>query len=361
MPDPLHACPEMINCLTCTARLRCATPGRENTSMSTEPRSDQDTSLTLMMRVQRDPADPKAWDEFVYRYRPMIEAWCRTWGLQASDVDDVTQDVLLKLLAAIKRFQYDSSRSFRSWLKTVTTNALTDFVRARRRMTSRVQGQVEQLAESPDAMADLERKLEGAFDQELLDLAMSRVEKRVKPRNWQAFRSHRNRGALRRRGRRPAPDAGRATVCGQVARAEVPPGGDPDPPWGISGEEEARRGDEESRLRDRVSPRDSLRFVARSALARNRDRSRGAAAVEGRRFRILHPAFGHPFPTSGERTTRLARWEARLARGVSCRGGRCCRRGPSGGSRPGDRPCWGSRRTAGSCCSRHPRGSDVPA
>jgi RNA polymerase sigma factor (sigma-70 family) len=156
--------------------------------MATDPRSDQDTSLTLMMRIQKDPADPRAWDEFVQHYRPMIEAWCRKWGLQASDCDDVTQEVLVKLLAAIGKFQYDPSRSFRSWLKTVTQHALTDFARARRRLESRVKGQVELLAESPDAMADLERNLEGAFYGELLELAMRRVEKRVKPKNWQAFR-----------------------------------------------------------------------------------------------------------------------------------------------------------------------------
>ena len=156
--------------------------------MSTDSRSDKETSLTLMMRVQKDPADPRAWDEFVQHYRPMIEDWCRKWGLQASDADDVTQDVLLKLLAAIRQFEYDPARSFRAWLKTVTNNALTDFARARRRQESRVQGKVEWLAESPDAMADLERSLEGAFYGELVELAMRRVEKRVKPKTWQAFR-----------------------------------------------------------------------------------------------------------------------------------------------------------------------------
>jgi len=69
----------------------------------------------------------------------------------------------------------------------VTHHALTDFARARRRLESRVKRQVELLAEWQNAMADLERSLEGAFHGELLELAMRRVEKRVKPRNWQAF------------------------------------------------------------------------------------------------------------------------------------------------------------------------------
>jgi len=155
--------------------------------MATDPRSDKDTSLTLMMRLQKNPADTAAWDEFVQHYRPMVEDWCKKWGLQASDCDDVTQEVLVKLLVAIGQFQYDPSRSFRSWLKTVTQHALTDFARARRRLESRVKGQVDLLAEWQNAMADLERSLEGAFHGELLELAMRRVEKRVKPRNWQAF------------------------------------------------------------------------------------------------------------------------------------------------------------------------------
>ena len=154
--------------------------------MAHDPRSEKDTSLTLM-RLQKDPADSGAWDEFVQHYRPMIEAWCKKWGLQASDCDDVTQEVLVKLLAAIGQFQYDPSRSFRSWLKTVTDHALTDFARARKRFESRVKGQVDLLAEWQNAMADLEHSLERAFHGELLELAMRRVEKRVKPKNWQAF------------------------------------------------------------------------------------------------------------------------------------------------------------------------------
>src|SRR5208337_3697730 len=65
--------------------------------------SDDDTSATLIMRIQKDPADQQAWDEFVQRYRPMIHAWCLRSGAQPSDADDIAQEVLIKLLAAIKK------------------------------------------------------------------------------------------------------------------------------------------------------------------------------------------------------------------------------------------------------------------
>src|SRR5690349_5153446 len=86
----------------CAIRIAVAARrGREGAAMSTRPEGD--TSLTLIERVQRFPPDQKAWDEFVRRYHPMILAWCRKWGLQTSDADDVAQDVLLKLLAVMQR------------------------------------------------------------------------------------------------------------------------------------------------------------------------------------------------------------------------------------------------------------------
>jgi RNA polymerase sigma-70 factor (ECF subfamily) len=62
------------------------------------------TSLTLLGRLRRDPKDQAAWSEFVARYRPRILQWCRGWGLQESDAQDVTQDVLLKLNGLMGRF-----------------------------------------------------------------------------------------------------------------------------------------------------------------------------------------------------------------------------------------------------------------
>jgi len=168
--------------------------------MSTQ--SDDDTSATLMMRIQKDPVDPQAWDEFVQRYRPMIHAWCLKSGAQPSDADDIAQEVLVKLLAAIKNFQYDPTRSFRAWLKTVTRHAWNDLAMSRRHTTDRAGGLIEVLANSHDPLADLEQQLEDAFDRELLELAMRRVEKRVKSITWQAFR-------LTAIENRPGPEAAR--------------------------------------------------------------------------------------------------------------------------------------------------------
>lgn len=153
--------------------------------MSSDP--EDRTSITLIERVQRIPADGDAWDEFVRRYQPAIRAWCARWGLQASDADDVAQEVVIKLLAAMRKFQYDPSRSFSAWLKTVTHNALNDFHSDRRKEPGRTAVDLA-IVEQEAARAEFEQRLEYLFDRDLFEIAMRRVARRVKPATWDAFR-----------------------------------------------------------------------------------------------------------------------------------------------------------------------------
>jgi RNA polymerase sigma-70 factor (ECF subfamily) len=88
----------------------------------------------------------------------------------------------------MKKYRYDPDVGFRGWLKTVTHNAWLDFVASRRRTHGQDVGRLAAIADSHDAMADLERQMEQAFEQELLELAMRRVEQRVRPTTWEAFR-----------------------------------------------------------------------------------------------------------------------------------------------------------------------------
>jgi len=146
-----------------------------------------DTSLTLLERLQNNPDDPQAWSLFVERYQPRIRRWCVTWGLQDCDADDVSQDVLIKLFGALRKFRYDPERSFRAWLKTVTQHAWFDFLAARRKDPSQTRARMDRIVDSAEAQSDLERQIEDAFEHELLEVATRHVKKRVKPATWEAF------------------------------------------------------------------------------------------------------------------------------------------------------------------------------
>jgi RNA polymerase sigma-70 factor (ECF subfamily) len=82
------------------------------------------THSTLIARLA-DGADADAWREFCDRYGELIRGFCVRRGLQAADVDDVRQDVLLSLSKAMPGFEYDPSKGlFRSYLKTIVVRAI---------------------------------------------------------------------------------------------------------------------------------------------------------------------------------------------------------------------------------------------
>jgi RNA polymerase sigma-70 factor (ECF subfamily) len=148
--------------------------------------NDSQTSISLMDQLRQSPRNADAWDRFIRRYRPKIYGWCRTWGLQEADAEDVAQEVIAKLAQKMASFEYDQSRCFRAWLKTITQRALSDFISNRSRAVG--DQSVTLLLENLEARADLERRIEEIFNHELLELAISRIRQRVVPSTWEAFR-----------------------------------------------------------------------------------------------------------------------------------------------------------------------------
>jgi RNA polymerase sigma factor (sigma-70 family) len=147
------------------------------------------TRATLLGRLRSSPNDPGAWSEFVECYGGKVYAWCRAWGLQEADAQDVTQDVFLNLTARLQEFRYDPSGSFRAWLKTITHHAWHDFVEKRQK-AGRARGDPsarDQLA-AIEARDDLARRLSEALDEEIFQEAATRIRLRVEPRTWEAFR-----------------------------------------------------------------------------------------------------------------------------------------------------------------------------
>jgi len=51
--------------------------------------------------------------------------------LPENDAADLVQEVMTKLVTRLKDFQYDPTRRFRSWLRTITINAARDLYRRR--------------------------------------------------------------------------------------------------------------------------------------------------------------------------------------------------------------------------------------
>ena len=146
------------------------------------------TSLSLLGRLRKESVDQDAWGEFVRRYGPHIYRWCRKWKLQEADAQDVTQAVLVKLVQKMRTFEYDPTRRFRGYLKTLTHYAWCDFLEGRQRAAAGSgDTQVLEALQTIEARDDLVEHLNHEFDQEILQEAMTRVQERVERRTWDAF------------------------------------------------------------------------------------------------------------------------------------------------------------------------------
>ncbi len=145
------------------------------------------TSATLLARLRLAPADQGAWAAFADRYGRKVYGWCRHWGLQEADAQDVTQDVLVRLAGKIGGFEYDPTRRFRAWLKTLARHALSDFCDARGRAGAAGGGEGVDRLHSVEAREDLLQRLDAEFDREVLEAAVARVRMRVTPKSWRVF------------------------------------------------------------------------------------------------------------------------------------------------------------------------------
>ena len=78
---------------------------------------------------------------------------------------------------------------FRGFLRTIAHNACKDFLASNRRAAAAgADSEVSAVLESVQARDDLASRLEEAFDLERLEMAQTRVRRRVEPHTWEAFR-----------------------------------------------------------------------------------------------------------------------------------------------------------------------------
>lgn len=147
-----------------------------------------ETRASLILRL-RDPADDRAWAEFLQIYEPMLFRLASRWGLQEADAREVVQETLLGVSKTIHRFSDDKrQRSFRRWLATITRNKLADHL-SKHSKTERGSGDSDvhqwlnqQACEDSSASVwDWNEK------RQVFAWAAERVREKVTEQTWQAF------------------------------------------------------------------------------------------------------------------------------------------------------------------------------
>jgi RNA polymerase sigma factor (sigma-70 family) len=148
-----------------------------------------DTPVSLLERLRLRP-DAASWQRLIDLYTPLVRNWLRQYCLQATDADDLVQEVLSVVVREIPNFQHDLRKgAFRRWLRTITVNRMRTFWRGRRAApVATGDSNFEQML---DQLEDPESQLSQLWDQEhdkhVVRRLLELIEPDFEPATWQAF------------------------------------------------------------------------------------------------------------------------------------------------------------------------------
>jgi RNA polymerase sigma-70 factor (ECF subfamily) len=146
------------------------------------------TSLSLLQRIRN--GDSSGWRRVIDLYTPLVYHWCRRWGVEGADADDVLQEVFKAAALSIDTFRRErEGDTFRGWLRMITRHRVLAFWRSRSRQPEADGGSeaLQRLHEIPGPdVADDDPEEANQFSA-LVQRALGLLRAEFEPRTWQAF------------------------------------------------------------------------------------------------------------------------------------------------------------------------------
>ncbi len=147
------------------------------------------TRQSLLLRVQT--GESNAWKDLTDLYRPLIIGWLNRRGVPASDLEDLSQEVLLSVVKHLPAFEHSGQRgAFRTWLRTILCSRTADYWRGTNAgpLASGGSGATAALLEIADPDGELNRQWDEEHDRYVLQCLMDLVEEEFEPMTLRAFR-----------------------------------------------------------------------------------------------------------------------------------------------------------------------------
>jgi RNA polymerase sigma-70 factor, ECF subfamily len=148
------------------------------------------TSATLLARIQS--GETEAWRRLTRVYGPLVQYWCKRWGVADADIDDLVQEVWVALGPTLHGFHGVPQRSFRAWIRGVTRHKVQDWRRRQAKQLTDAAGgtvmvqflqQIE--SDQDDDLADDSQ--EAAQKQALYTRALAEIRDEFENRTWLMF------------------------------------------------------------------------------------------------------------------------------------------------------------------------------
>jgi RNA polymerase sigma-70 factor (ECF subfamily) len=154
-----------------------------------------DTRKTLIARLRITNSDTRSWAEFYDLYWKLVYSVALKAGLSPSDAEDVVQETFLKVSKHIKKFEYDPHKGrFRNWLCLITKQQVANHYRKSKKLPELPSFWNEDpdkpFTEIPDPTNQWDDIWEAEDHKHTMHLAMTRLQDKVKPKQYQIFRAH---------------------------------------------------------------------------------------------------------------------------------------------------------------------------
>ncbi len=149
---------------------------------------DSGTSLSLLQRIRQ--GDATGWNRVVELYSPLIYHWCRRWGVEGADADDVLQEVFQAASQSIGEFRRErAGDTFRGWLRAISRHKILSFWRGRSRQPEAAGGSEawRRLEEAPEPDEASEDVVDAEQTSALFHRALGLLRGEFAERTWQAF------------------------------------------------------------------------------------------------------------------------------------------------------------------------------
>jgi RNA polymerase sigma-70 factor (ECF subfamily) len=178
-----------------------------------------ETRQSLLIRAQT--GEENAWKDLAALYRPLIIGWLNRQGVPASDLEDLSQEVLLSVVKNLPGFEHSGHRgAFRSWLRTIVCSRTADYWRALDAGTQASGGSnaTAALQELADPGSDLNRQWDEEHDRYVINCLLDLVDQEFEPITLKAFRRLALDGAS---GAEAAQELGLSVAAVYVAKSRV--------------------------------------------------------------------------------------------------------------------------------------------
>lgn len=147
-----------------------------------------ETSASLLSGLRKNDEPGlynDCWERFVDQYTPLIYSWSRQIGLQHQNAEEITQELMCRLVRTLRNYHYDKTQKFRSWLFVCTRNVIYQFWKDQAKRKSDQLFDLNEVGQRQSLIEFLNENYDREFEIE----ARQRVQEKVGDRDWKVFLS----------------------------------------------------------------------------------------------------------------------------------------------------------------------------